>query len=111
MGTTPSKSCGKGSTRSPRSRSSLARRSASAALASAIAARRLADVDLRDLELARGAARHGHGDDLVALAAEQRLAHGRLVREAPVRGIGLGRADDLVLRRLVGLLVLDVHDR
>ena len=33
-----------------------------------------ADVDLGDLELARGAARHLHGDRLVALAPEQRAA-------------------------------------
>ena len=40
-----------------------------------------ADVDLGDLQLARGAARHLHGDRLVALAPDQRAADRRLVGE------------------------------
>ena len=70
-----------------------------------------ADVDLRDLQLARRAARNLHRDDLVAAVAEQRPADGRLVRELVLGGLGLGRADDRVARRLAGLLVLDVDDR
>ena len=48
---------------------------------------------------------------VAALVAEQRLADRRLVGELVLRRVGLGRADDRVLDRLAGLLVLDVDDR
>src|SRR6185437_2865780 len=66
------------------------------------------DVDLGDLEFARGAARHLDRDGLVAFAAEQGTADRRLVGELVFEGLGLGRADDRVLDRLARLLVLDV---
>src|SRR6476469_1737678 len=70
-----------------------------------------ADVDLGDLELARGTARDLHGDGLVAFVPDQRAADRRLVGELVLVGLGLGRADDRVLDRLAGLLVLAVHHR
>src|SRR5829696_10404229 len=66
-------------------------------------------LDLRDLELARGAAGHLHADRLAALVADQGTANRGLVRELVLGGVRLGGADDLELRRLVRLLVLDVH--
>src|SRR5207248_8484421 len=42
---------------------------------------------------------------------DQRLADRRLVGQAVLGGIGLGRSDDRVLDGLAGLLVLDVDDR
>src|ERR1700726_3570386 len=61
-------------------------------------------VDLRDLELARGAARHLHGDRLVAFAPDQRAPYGRLVREQLFLRGRLGGPDDRVLYRFAGLL-------
>src|SRR5207249_4758361 len=66
--------------------------------------------DLRDLQLPRRAAGYRHGYDLAALVAHQGLADRGLVGELVVGGIRLGGADDGVLGRLVGLLVLDVDD-
>ena len=63
------------------------------------------------LSLRAGPRGHLHRDDLVALVAEQRLADRRLVGELVLGRVGLGRADDRVLHRLAGLLVLDVDDR
>src|SRR5205085_10320114 len=63
------------------------------------------DVDLGDLELARGAARDLHGDGLVALAADERAADGRLVGKPVLLRARLGGADDRVLDRLAGLFV------
>src|SRR4051794_25607431 len=70
-----------------------------------------ADVDLRDLELARRTARHLHRDGLVAFAADQCAADRRLVGELVLVGLGLGRAHDRVLDGLAGLFVFDVDDR
>ena len=103
IGTTPSKACGKGSIPSARRRSNFSRRSSSRD-----SARRASRFDLGDLQLARGAAGHRHGDDVAALVAEQGLADRRLVRELVRARVGLGGADQLELDRLVGLLVLDV---
>ena len=47
---------------------------------------------------------------VAALVADQRLADRRLVRELVLGRVGLGRADDLELARVAGLLVLDVDD-
>src|SRR4029079_824860 len=47
---------------------------------------------------------------VVALAADQRAAHGRLVGELALLRVRLGRADDRELLRLAGLLVLDRDD-
>src|SRR5215213_2990593 len=69
----------------------------------------LRSFDLGDLELALRTARHLDGDDVAALVTDQRFADRRLVRELRLRGIGLGRADDLELLRIAGLLVLDVN--
>ena len=52
------------------------------------------DVDLGDLEPALLAVRQGDVDDLVALAADQRLADRRLVGQLALGRVGLGRADD-----------------
>src|SRR4051794_28019239 len=49
-----------------------------------------ADVDLGDLELAGRALGDRHGDDVVALLADQRAADGRLVGELRLSGVGLG---------------------
>src|SRR3954454_18115490 len=114
IGTTPSKACGDGSTPSARRRSSLARRSAPGCGASSLTGETLfgaSGFDLRDLQLARAAARQRDAHDLVALSAHQRLADRRLVRELRLGRVRLGRADDPVLDRLLGLLVLDVHRR
>ena len=70
-----------------------------------------ADVDLCDLELARGSSGNLHRNGLVALAAKQRTSDRRLVGELVLGGLGLGGADDRVARRLARLLVLDVDDR
>src|SRR5262249_13887173 len=104
-----------------RRRSSLARRSASRSDSSvtraaysrlrrqvAAASGRLGSLDLRDLELLLRAARCLHRHDLVPLAADQRLADRRLVRELVLDRVRLGGSDDLELLRLAGLLVLDV---
>src|SRR5690349_4249120 len=127
MGVTPSKTCGNGSTPASRRAASLRRRAANSsgsfspfsALSSGPLIARpgypLAglepDLDLRDLELALGAAGHGDLDDLVALVPDERLPDRRLVRQAVLGRLGLGRADDRVLDRLPGLLVLDVDHR
>src|SRR5262249_13600119 len=62
----------------------------------------LGSLDLEDLELER-AARGGDLDHLALLPAEDRPADRRLVRELVLRWIRLGRADDPVLERLVGV--------
>src|SRR5438046_830603 len=103
IGTTPGKACGNGSMPALCSRCSLARRSSPPSVI-----QDLSGVDLGDLELSGCALRHRHGDHVASLVADQRTAHGRLVRELLVGGVGLGRAHDLELLRLVGLLVLDV---
>src|SRR6478609_3294465 len=64
----------------------------------------LGGLDAHDLEFDRSAG-GGHLDDLALLVAEHRLADRRLVRQPVVGGVGLGRADDLVL---IGLAVVDV---
>src|SRR5947207_5063354 len=107
-GTTPSNWCGNGSMPSARRRSSLARRSS---WPSDMGRDSKSGFDLGDLELPRGTTRNRHGDDIAALATDQGLADGRLVGELVVRGIGLRGADDHVLDRLVGLLVLHVDRR
>src|SRR6185369_1999125 len=68
------------------------------------------DVDLGDLELARRPARDLHGDDVVALAPDQRAPYRRLVGELALLRVRLSRADDRELLRLAGLLVLDRDD-
>src|ERR1700684_3121362 len=70
-----------------------------------------ADVDLRDLQLARRAARDLDGARLVALVSDQRAADRRLVGELRLLRLRLGRAHDRVLDRLARLFVLDVDDR
>src|SRR4051812_2294223 len=64
------------------------------------ASRPLGRLDLRDLELLLRPARNVDADDVAALVAEERLADRRLVRELLLRGVGLGRADDLELARV-----------
>src|SRR5512144_3279439 len=70
----------------------------------------LSGLDLGDLELLLGAARRLDRDDLVPLAADQRLADRRLVRELVLQRVRLGGADDLELLGLARLVVLDVDD-
>src|SRR3954451_12523830 len=122
IGVTPGNACGNGSTPASRRRSSFARRSSVVSdtgvnvggrtkrprAAAPADKRELSGVDLRDLQLAGGALRHRHRDDVAALVADQGATDGRLVREALLGRVGLRRADDLELLRLVGLLVLDV---
>ena len=64
-----------------------------------------ARLDVHDLELQR-AARGRDLDDLALLAAENRLADRRLVREPVLGRVRLRRADDRVLDRLVRVHVL-----
>ena len=71
----------------------------------------LGRLDLGDLQFLLRAARNLDRDDVVALVAEQGFADRRLVGELVLERVGLGRADDLELLRVVGLLVLDVDDR
>src|SRR5207245_5566333 len=70
----------------------------------------LRGLDVQDLVLERSA-RRGDLDDLALLAAHDRLADRRLVRELVRRGIGLGRADDAVLDGLVRVHVLQADLR
>src|SRR5215212_1310469 len=122
IGVTPGKACGNGSMPSARRRSSFSRRTASRSLDGSppapcseplIGGRLLLRdrLDLGDLELALGAPGDGDLDLLVAAVAEQGLADRGLVGQAVGRRVGLGRADDRVLDRLAGLLVLDVDHR
>src|SRR5688572_12292097 len=67
--------------------------------------------DAEDLELERGAAGCRHLDGLALLAAHDRLADGRLVREPQLRWIGLRRAHDVVLEGLAGVDVAEPHER
>ena len=69
----------------------------------------LRSLDLGDLQLPAAAARHLDADDLAALAAHQGLADRRLVGELLLGRVRLGRADELKLAGVAGLLVLDVH--
>src|SRR5215210_8642540 len=102
-----------------RSASSLRRRTASSpaspwglVTATLAAARRpLRDFDLGDLELAGLAVGQLHGHLVVALVADEGLAHGGLVGELALGRVGLGRAHDRVLQRLARPLVLDVDER
>src|SRR6266566_3011136 len=57
--------------------------------------------DLEDLVLHRATGR-GHLDRLALLVADDRLANRRLVGEFVLRRVRLGRADDVVLDRLLG---------
>src|SRR3569623_3421612 len=61
------------------------------------------ELDLRDevISVARG---HRDLDLVVDLAADQRAAERRIVRDAPALGVRLGLADDLVLDRLLVLV-------
>src|ERR1035437_2329 len=70
----------------------------------------LGRLDVHDLELEL-AARRCDLDGLALLAAHDRLADRRLVRELVLGGIGLGRADDVVLDRLVRPDVAEAHLR
>src|SRR6266566_2436123 len=70
--------------------------------------------DLEDLVLHRATGR-GHLDRLALLVADDRLANRRLVGEFVLRRVRLGRADDVVLDRLLGrdvapLVVREVLD-
>src|SRR5919201_3266534 len=65
---------------------------------------------LEDLELER-AAGCADLDGLALLLADDRLAHGRLVRKLVLRRVGLGRADDVVLDRLLGRDIAKLHLR
>src|SRR5262249_5752234 len=49
--------------------------------------------------------------DLTLLAADDRPADGRLVRELVLRWIGLGRADDVILERLLRVDVPQPDER
>src|ERR1700761_2057252 len=111
IGSTPLYSCGNGSTPAARSSSSLRRRVAKTSSGSSPKAEAplLVDVDLGDLQVPLSA-RGCEGDLLPALAADQGLAHRRLVGELGLGRIGLGGADDRVLGGLP-VLVLDVYDR
>src|SRR5436190_2086580 len=64
--------------------------------------------DAHDLELDR-AGWCGYLDHVALLVPEHRPAHGRLVREPAIAGVGLGRSDDLVLVRLTVVNVLDLY--
>src|SRR4051812_10400253 len=107
IGSTPGYACGNGSTPSARRRSSFSRRTASSS--SAIPGPLEADFDGGDAQLARTAAGQRDLDDVVALAADEGAADGRLVRQA-LRRLGLGRADDRERLVLAALLVGDLHD-
>ena len=61
---------------------------------------RLSRLDFQDLELERSA-RGGDLHRLALLVADDGLADRRLVRELILRRVRLGRADDLVLDRLL----------
>src|SRR5438094_1011219 len=67
-------------------------------------------LDVHDLELEL-AARGGDLDGVALLAAHDRLADRRLVRQLVLGGIGLGRADDAVLDGLVRVHVLQADLR
>src|SRR5207344_2080906 len=71
---------------------------------------RLRGFYIEDLEL-EGTARGRHLDDLALLLAQDRLADRRLVRELLLSRVRLGRADDVVLDRLVRVHVLEAHRR
>src|SRR5919198_195388 len=70
----------------------------------------LSRLDFQDLELER-AAGCADLDGLALLLADDRLADRRLVRQLVLRGVGLGRADDVVLDRLLGRNVAELHLR
>src|SRR3569833_2252555 len=61
------------------------------------------ELDLRD-EIITVALGHRDLDLVVDLAADQRAAERRIVRDAPALGVRLGLADDLVLDRLLVLV-------
>src|SRR4029450_555137 len=61
----------------------------------------LGGLDLHDLELELRAAGRRDLHGLALLAAHDRLADRRLVRELPIGRVGLGRADDEVLDGLL----------
>src|SRR3954465_11561577 len=71
---------------------------------------RLRGLDVHDLEREL-AARRGNLDRLALLAAHDRAADRRLVRQLFLGGICLGGADDVVLDRLAGLDVAEAHLR
>src|SRR4051794_19555642 len=68
----------------------------------------LSGLDFQDLELHRPA-RGRDLDRLALLLADDRLADGRLVRELVLGRVRLGRADDPVLDRLLGVDVAQLH--
>src|SRR5579875_1435024 len=72
------------------------------------AAERLGRLDLHDLELPRPPRRR-RLDDVALLVPHDRLADRRLVRELHLGRVRLGRADDVVLDRLVRGHVLEAH--
>src|SRR5262245_30932491 len=72
---------------------------------------RLRGLDLHDLELELRAPRRRDLDRLALLAAHDRLADRRLVRELPLGRVRLRRADDEVLDGLLRVHVAESHDR
>ena len=66
--------------------------------------------DLDDLVVDDGAARGGDLYGVALLVAHDGLANGRLVADAVVGGVRLGRANDLILVNVIGVDVTQVDE-